>query len=265
MDPRLAFLNSVSTLFAAFTELARFRIVGNTALVCIPLANTKEKQKCEQSDIRALKELLTISPEEFHTFSYIFHESCVVIAYSWLEAFLGEVEEALFLHDPKRLGDSVQIKLGKILESHSIEGLIHDLARRRLRERSQWGLVSRIGDLRDHHAFQFSQSNQDLQKVVTTRNNIIHGKRPGAFEIRGSHVNYRLSKRKEAIDSDDVRVILHTIFTLLVELYTNACRVLHITGRFAQHRKNISFSRTLTNLWSADAQYRTADSGGTTH
>ena len=249
MDPRSAFASSVFTLFAAFSQLAQYRITGNTAVVAIALANTTERSACELSGLKSVEMLTRVSPEEHATFSLLFHESTVVLAYSWLEAFLGEVEEALMLSDPSSLGESVQVKLGKILDMKSIEELIHDLARRRIRDRSQWGLSNRIEDLQKHFGIKISIKADDIRSLAELRNEIIHNRRPGVFELKGKRVSYKPRRDVKTLGQRESEQALGQIFQLMADLYEGSAKKLKLTAKFAAHKRNLGLIAILRRAW----------------
>lgn len=68
--------------------------------------------------------------ESFGVLTSHLDESYVTLSYSWMETYLAVVEEALYLNDPRSLGDNIQVKLGKILETDSIAELVHDAAKK---------------------------------------------------------------------------------------------------------------------------------------
>jgi hypothetical protein len=166
--------------------------------------NVIEPQLYEEIHLPAVDTLRIVSASEFRSFDTLFHESSVVLAYSWLDSFLGEIEEALYLHNPANLGDNVQIKLGKILNANSIDEVIHDLIRRRVRERSQWSLPNRVNELRQQAAFKFSVSHEDLEWASDLRNNIVHNRHYGAFQVSRRRVSYRSLKRESTAARETV-------------------------------------------------------------
>lgn len=249
VDPRAAFISSASTLLVAFSQLASFRIVGNTAVVATGLANTVERKKCEEVDLQCVRLLHKVTAQDHAIFNLLFRESTVVLAYSWLEAFLSEVEEMLFLSTPSNLGESVQVKLGKVLEMSSIEELIHDLTRRRVRERSQWGLANRIKDLQDSYGFTTSLQLDEIRSFAELRIEIIHNRRPGTFELKGKKIRYQPRADKKALEDEETIRALSDIFVLMADLYESSSRYLKLKPRTPGHAENMKLLGTLRRAW----------------
>ncbi len=105
MDSREAFLKAASTLVHGYFQLTLYRITGNTAQICILDVNVRNRGLYESVDLPVVKELRNVTPHEYSYFDVIFQESSVVLAFSWLEAILAEVEEALYLKNPANLGE----------------------------------------------------------------------------------------------------------------------------------------------------------------
>jgi hypothetical protein len=252
MDTRRAFLNTSRTLLQAFIELAHYRIVGNTASIAILSVHERDKDQYDAADLPAIEAIRMVGPREFHSFGLLFDESSMIIAYSWLDTFLAELEETLFLHDPASLGESVQVKLGKVLSSGSIHELVHDIAKRRTREKGQWGLKNRITDLKCHHKLRFKTTEYELEWISDLRNNLIHNRRIGEYKTEKGKLRYEQTERKQINDRDLVQRFLSLVFQLLAELYTEGSKAIGITGRFAQHRFNLKLIASFNKPWSAN-------------
>jgi hypothetical protein len=206
----------------------------------------------ESSKWPVLEELRTVSPREFLSFDVTYQESSMVLAYSWLESFLDDVDEAFYLMDPTTLGDQLQVKLGKILESKSVEELLHDIIRRRVRDRSQWSLLSRLKDLRDRHEMQFSVPNGDIEWMTRRRNQIVHDRRIGKYQVKKRRVTYE-SVSRETSDSEETERFLRTAANVVVDLYENTARALGITARFKLHHQNLEMIASWRGVWSRKA------------
>lgn len=239
MDSRRAFIETAGTLWNAFDELARYRIVGNTISIITLSVHVQDKDLYTAPDTPAVSEIRSINPAEFRAFGRLFNESSIIIAYSWLDTFLSELEEALFLHDPASLGESVQIKLGKILLAGSVEDLVHDIAKRRTREKSQWGIKNRIAELRERYGISINFSADDLEWMSDLRNNLIHNRRLGEFKTTKGQVRYEAVERRQIQDSEQARKFLSLTFALLVELYLGGATAMGVSFRFPGHRKNL--------------------------
>ena len=249
MDSRNAFLKAVSTLVAGFAQLAHYRIAGNIAIMCILDVNALDRERYKCVDLAAVQNLKTVRVQEYKDFASIFQESSMVLAFSWLESFLAEVEEALYLKNPANLGEQVEVKLGKILHAASIEGLLHDIIRRRIRDRSQWSVANRLKDLQEHHSFTFAASQEDMEWISETRNDIIHCRRSGRFQVKGKRVTYESVQRQAPIGQDEVDRFLHIVANAVVDLYAGACRALTITARFPVHRQTLRLIDVWRTLW----------------
>lgn len=249
MDTREAFLSTSNTLMHAMQELSNYRIVGNTALIATLSVHVEHKSLYDDNKTPAIENLRSISAGEFHLFSLLFNESSIVLAFSWLDTYLSEIEELIFLHNPESLGISVEIKFGKILSCSTIDELIHDLARKRSRERGQWGLKNRINELKKRHDFQITVKDSDLDWMSDFRNNLIHNRRIGSFSAKKGIVQYSGISRREASAHDDVKRFMALSFTLLGELYTACATQLGITRRYPRHRKNLEFIERFPRIW----------------
>lgn len=249
MDTRRAFLSTARTILQALTELAHYRIVGNTAAIAVVSVHVLDKEKYIAPDTPAIDAIRKVGPHEFNSFSLLFDESSLIIAYSWLDAFLSELEEALYLHDPASLGESIQVKLGKVLTCASIDELVYDIARRRTREKGQWGLKGRIAELRDRHKLQFKVSEQELEWVSELRNNLVHNRRIGKYKTEKGKVRYETTQRRQVRDRDLVQRFLSLVFQLLAELYVEGSKAMAVTARFPQHRRNLQFIETMKQAW----------------
>jgi hypothetical protein len=196
MDVRRPFLESILNLVHGFEELARYRVVGNTAMVATLTVNAIDPDKHKTLPLEAIQRLRSVTAPEFQAFKTLYEETSIVLAYSWLDSFVAQVEEALYLHDPSNLGESIQIKLGKVLNAPSLDELIHDLIRRRIRERSQWGLANRIADLRHQPGFTIHVDPRDIEWAAEIRNNIIHSRQHGSFRVSRKKLTYQALRRK---------------------------------------------------------------------
>jgi hypothetical protein len=239
MDTRQAFLGTAQTLLRAYTELSHFRIVGNTTIIGILSVNVTEKDQYPEQDTPAIHAMRKITPAEFNSYSQLYNESSIIISYSWLDAFLSELEEALFLHDPMSLGESIPVKLGKILSLSSIEELIHDIAKRRTREKGQWGLKNRIVELKDRHKLTFTISEGELEWMSNLRNSLIHNRRTGEYKSAKGQVRYEISERIREQNTENVANFLSLSFQLISELYAEGAKAIGISSRFPKHRKNL--------------------------
>lgn len=253
MDTRSAFLSTSKTLLSAMHELFGYRIVGNTTAIAVLSVNVHDVEAYAGVTTPAVVALRQVSAAEFNAFHLLFNESSVVLAFSWLDTYLSEVEETMFLHDPTSLGESVEIKLGKVLSCASLDELIHDLARKRARERGQWGLKNRISELKKRHDFQFDASDADLEWMSDFRNNLIHNRRVGAFKTNKGKVQYTETSRRDARVNTEVRRFMSLTFSLLSQLYVSCAGQLNISRRFLHHRQNLELIESFSRVWPADA------------
>jgi len=249
MDTRSAFLSTTRTLAHALAELASYRIVGNTAFNAILEVNVLERQAHAAVTVAAVERLRRITPAELYAFNVVFNESAAVVGQAWLDSYLSEVEEALYLHDPASLGESVQVKLGKVLACTGIDELVHDLARRRVREKAQWGLRGRLAELRDRYKFAFSVSDDDLDWMSDLRNNLVHNRRVGEFITGAKRVRYNKAKRQSVGADQEVQRFLKLVAHLLGDLYTGCAAALEISARNPGHRRNMRLIRALRRAW----------------
>lgn len=249
MDTRKAFLGSAQTLMAGYFQLMNYRIVGTTASIAILDVHVRNPHLYRSNDLPLVKEIKSVGPHEFRHFEVIFHESSMILAFSWLEAFLAEVEEALYLKEPAHLGEQVQIKLGKVLDSSSIEDLLHDLIRRRVRERGQWSLEKRLADLKDQHSFALSQSEEDLKYLSRTRNDIIHNRRAGLYKVNRKRVSYENASQKGQVSLEQTQKFLGIAANTIVDLYEGATKALKITKRYPLHRELTRHTSSWRTFW----------------
>ena len=249
MDTRRAFLNTTRTLLKAMHELAHYRIVGNTVGLAVLSVHVQDKEAYAAIDVPAINAIRQVGPEEFQSYERLFAESSIIIAYSWLDTFLSELEEALFLHDPASLGESVQVKLGKLLTATSIAEVVHDIAKRRTREKGQWGLKGRIAELTDRHKLKFTVTDAELEWASDLRNNLIHNRRIGEFKTNKGRVTYGAIERRQVKNRDQVQRFLSLVFATLAELYLGGSVAIGISARFPLHRKNLLFIETLASAW----------------
>lgn len=252
MDSRIAFLKAASTLLHGFFQLCHYRIVGNSMQICILDVNVKDRELYKSIDLPIVEELKKVTPWDYRYFEGIFQESSIVLAFSWLETFLAEVEEALYMMSPANLGEQVQVKLGKILNTGSIEELLHDIVKRRVRERSQWSLANRFKELREHQGFSFTTSEKDIEWISTKRNEIIHDRRIGLFQVNRKRVTYEPVRGKPPIRHGDVNRFLNITANSVADLYDGACRALKITSRFSKHRQTKRLIASWRKIWSPE-------------
>lgn len=245
MDIRKAFLDSATTILAAFVELANFRIVGNTAEIAILSVNVIDHETYKGIDLPAIKGLRSISPTEYSMYSQLFNEASLILAYAWLDALLSDVEEAMYLHDPSTLGENVQIKLGKVLGSESVDEIVHDIARRKVREKGMWGLRGRLSHLQEAYTIEVQVSEEDVDWVTSTRNALMHDRRIGQYSLHSRGVTYRQVERRIVGNIEIARRSLTVLFQLSANLYTECARILRITRRFPRHRANMDLIERL--------------------
>lgn len=251
MDVRGAFLEAAAKLFPGFAQLASFRLVGNSAQLAVLDVHVRNPDAYANVRTPAIRELRLISPEQFASFTLIHNESSMVLSFSWLESFLGEAEEALYLTSPASLGEQVQVKLGKILDVSSVEELIHDIAKRRVRERSQWSLTNRLRDLQEHHRFSLTSTFEDIDWLSDTRNRIIHDRRIGEFRVNKKRVSYQTVERADTADDDAVR-FLHVAINTVADVYEGACRALKVSAKMPTHKANLQIIGTWRKLWTQE-------------
>ena len=252
MDPRQAFLKSASTLVHGFFQLTQYRITGNTAQMCILDVHVRNRELYRDVELPIVTEIMKITPADFSHYVTIFQESSVVLAFSWLESFLAEVEEALYLQNPAHLGEQIQVKLGKILDAGSLEELLHDIVRRRVRDRSQWSLSNRFADLKEHHGFTFASAESDVEWMSLIRNKVIHDRRIGLYQVKKKRVTYEPVADKKEVGGDEAQRFLHIAANSIVDLYDGASRALKITSRNAQHREIVKVIASWRKLWAPE-------------
>jgi hypothetical protein len=244
MDARDAFMRTAQTIFIAHDELVHFRIAGLTAKIAILQANVYERGLHEASDLSAVVELRKVGPRDFNHFALLFDELSIILAYSWVDTFLSQLEEALYLHNPASLGESIQIKLGKILSSPSVGDLLHEIARRRTRDKGAWSLKGRLVDIDEQHDVKTTVLNADVDWFSELRNNLVHNRRPGAYKAHRSKISYETVSRKKGGDAE-VKRALGIAFRLLADMYENGSRALGISRRFARHKANMNLVQHL--------------------
>lgn len=249
MDTRRAFLSTARTLLQALNELAHYRIVGNTVSIAVLSVHVQDRETYTGVDTRAIDAIRKVGPQEYESFVRLFEESSIIIAYSWLDTFLSELEEALYLHDPASLGESVQVKLGKLLSSASIDEIVHDIAKRRTREKGQWGLKGRIAELTDRHKVKFSVTDAELDWASDLRNNLVHNRRIGEYKTGKGKIRYEATDRRQVKDRDQVQRFLSLVFAILTELYVGGSTAIGLSSRFPQHRQNLHLIKAIAKAW----------------
>lgn len=249
MDIKDAFLNTAHTLLHAMMELSQYRIVGLTVQASILSVHVAHRDRYIESDLPAIEELNKITPNEFNCFKTLFQESSIIIAYSWLDTFLSELEEALFLHNPLSMGENVQIKFGKIISSPTIEDLVHDIAKRKTREKGGWSLKNRILELKNSYKIETSVTEKELEWVSESRNTLVHNRRIGDFKITNGKVEYELGNRWLIKRDEQIQYLLAIIFALLADLYIQGAEAIGITLKLARHRQNIELATAIKQAY----------------
>lgn len=249
MDVRHAFLKTSRTIFHAMQELGSYIVVGNSASINILKVNYFEKEKYENSKNPIISDIKKIPAEVFYSFTSLFNESSIVLSYSWLETYLSEMEEILFLHDPSSIGESVQIKLGKVISCKDINELVHDVAKRKVRDKSQWGIKNRISEIKEKYGVNISVSEKQLEWVSDFRNNVVHNRRPGSFKTNSKKAEYVNHPNKGAISRDDVNEFIHIVFKLMSELYQGISKTLGISMKYKSHKYNIEYVKFMEKTW----------------
>lgn len=249
MDTRHAFLEASETLVKRMAQLAMFRIVGNTMVIAILDVHDPRSTKYEGLSLKAIDELKGISPSELLAHQEVFAESSIIYAFSMLEAFLAECEEALFLHRPNTVGEDFQIKFGKVIEAESLEQLIHDVVRRRMRERAQWGIANRIDSLVSAYGLSGLDDLDSLRWSAELRNRLIHDRRSGVYTILGGKVTYnRIEKAQEKAEKVLNRA-LNVVARTMAVLYLETAKNLGINKRFKRHRNVVDFVGRFPTMW----------------
>ncbi len=245
MDLREPFIETTRTITQAMLDMSGYRIVGNSIVVATLSVNVNEIASYPQPDTMAISYLRRISPRELYSFQKILSESSIALAYAWLDSYLSEVEEALLLSDPSSLGENIPVKLGKIISSNSIESLVHDLVRKRLRDR-QISLKNRISDIRDRHGLEIDMKDEQLEWISSTRNLIIHNRRLGVFEVEGVSVTYKSVEQVAKVDAVE---FLYLCFYLLRSLYTSCAKRLGIPDTNDRHSANLRMLHHVELAW----------------
>jgi len=260
MDTRHAFLESAESFIAGIHDLMCFRIVGNSISVITLQVNAIHRKKYAKSKLPVIQHLREIAPYELFTYEKVYAESSIIFAYAILDSFLSEVEEVIFLHNPVSLGEDIQIKLGKILTVTKLEDLVHEIAKRRTRERAFWSLQRRLSDLKDRHDIAVSLEENQIDWLSKTRNEITHNRRSGAFTVKGQSVSYHRTK----LAGDSQRLVVENslclICNIIRDLYLGTCRYLGINRRFALHKANLLVVDRLGKLWQPKAS-KTSEEG----
>jgi len=236
MDIRTAFLDTSRTVLQAFVELASYRATGLTAKIAFLSVNATDRETYANSQIPAVLELKKIGPRAYYAFDILFQDSSIVFSYSWLDTYLAELEEALYLHDPMSLGERVEVKLGKILSSNDIPSLVHEIARKKVKEKSGWGLKNRIHELQKTYAVVITTTESDLEWLSEIRNNIAHNRRLGEFSTGRKKVAYRALSARHPEEDETVLRFLGLVFSVITQLYLEGSRVMGVTAKFPKHR-----------------------------
>jgi len=222
-------------------------IDSNSAIIATLDVNLVGHGDYENINLRAINEIKSINPREFSNFEKIFYESSMIFAFSMLDSFLSEVEEALFLHNPNNIGESVQVKFGKIIESADIYELIHDIAKKKVKERSQWGLLSRLKEIVDSNSLAICYDEEEIKWLSRMRNSIVHNKRLGSFEVIGKSVTYKSVEKQQKVDNETANKFIKIASKTMSELYLKSCCCMGITKRFKQHKINSEILEVLVN------------------
>ena len=229
------FLDSSITLIIAFAELASRRLVDAELR-----RGVKELQSLPQAAKLVLRShnafvISEMSEAKFEVLAEHLNESYITLSYSWLETYLSIVEEALYLHDPRSLGDNIQIKLGKILETDSVATLVHDAVKKRLKEKSGWGLKSRVSDLRETYELKMLQSDEELDFISKTRNDLVHDKKVGDFAASAGKIKYK--PRSAARIKTNADKYLDVTLGLTIDLFCEASKKLRIDKRNEKYKQ----------------------------
>jgi hypothetical protein len=233
MEKRI-FLESSVTVILAVADLISRRLVDSIVRDDIKKLMSLPPSTKQLLANQGVARIAKLQPEALRILTTHLDESYITLAYSWLEAYLSIVEEALYLSDPQSLGDNIQIKLGKILEANSIQELVHDSVKKRLKEKSGWGLKNRILDLKQTYGVDVGYSDQALENISRTRNELVHEKRVGDFSVTGKQVKFNPRQhRNRRINADEY---LDVMVNLIVELFLQTSKALRIDARSSRFK-----------------------------
>ena len=123
--------------------------------------------------------------------------------------------------------------------------MVHDIAKRRTREKSQWGLKNRVTELRDRNGLNFSVTDKDLEWISDIRNNLVHNRRIGEYKATKGQVRYESTERRQTQDAVQVDKFLSLTFLLLAELYIEGAKAMGVTSRFAKHKLNLALIESI--------------------
>jgi hypothetical protein len=253
MNTKTAFLNATTSLATGFHEISCYRVLGNTLVISIIGVHVRNREEYKGNQPKAVSQLQHIKPDEFSAFLKVFGESFLAFSHSWLESYLDEVEEVLFLHSPELIGESVPVKLGKLLEVKSIDELVHDLVRKKIRDRGQWSLKNRLEDLTTKNNFTFQCSAEDLHWISELRNTIVHDRSAGRFSLKGKKLSFAALEKRDAVKHEIIDRYLGIVTTTISDLYFGTCNVLKVSPRNKVHQKNSSLMSAIVNAYKKDA------------
>jgi len=228
------FLESSETLLICFVELATRKLVdadlriGVSALQALPNA---AKSVLRIHNANAISEMTS---EKFKILTSHLDESYITLSYSWLETYLSVVEEVLYLHDPRSLGDNIQIKLGKILGTESVVELIHDAVKKRLKEKSSWGLRNRVSDLKETYDIKITHSDTEIDFISKTRNDLVHDKKIGDFAVSEGKIKYKY--RNHSRRKINANFYLDAVLNLTIDLFCETSKRLNIDRRNKKYK-----------------------------
>lgn len=228
------FIQSSNTLIVAFAELGARRLIDIMLRQDLQEVMDLPKNVKDLLKANGAAGITRTTTGSLEVLTSHLDESYITLSFSWLETYLSIVEEALYLHDPRSLGDNIQIKLGKILETDSVAELVHDAVKKRLKEKSAWGLKNRILELKEVYGLDIPQSNEELDEISRIRNDLVHNKRIGDFKVTDGKITYaHREKSKETLNAD---LYLHKVFNLAADLLCEASKALNIDRRNKRYR-----------------------------
>jgi hypothetical protein len=254
------FIRSSQTLIIAFAELGARIYVDSILRRGLGEVHALSQDARRSVAAVGAPTIASMAKEAFGVLTSHLDESYVTLSYSWMETYLTVVEEALYLNDPKSLGDNIQVKLGKILETDSIAELVHDAAKRRVRDKSAWGLKSRIADLRELYGLHLPYTDDDLEEIARTRNLLVHDKKVGDFKVQKGKVTY--AHRQKYEERPASKNYVHRVVNLSLDLFLETSKLLRVDRRNQGFRDLERLCENFRHVFENKSEQGEAEKGG---
>ena len=99
-------------------------------------------------------------------------------------------------------------------------------------------MASRIHEVVEDNNLNANYSIEDIKWISKIRNNIVHNKRLGSFEVKKRSVTYKSIEKQQTLDRETTNKFINVASKTMSELYLSSCKCMGINRRFKQHKMN---------------------------